>query len=220
MNPNEADWASVVSQGLPALAAILASAIAGLIQLWSKAGDRRHERILKAEESHREDVRLDEQRAREHIEGQRAAVKNFLHAVREQQSIALQNQAPFLEDLRDAKEKNIDAFEDRSWELEDHLWERTGNLAQVGRRKMLEAWEVMDSSVVDEGLRSVSNEIRQALQDATTYGDKHLFPGLRGLFSSESQDLEPLLHRLREASADLLNQHPGHPQPANRSQGK
>lgn len=209
MTSTETDWAAVVSQGLPALAAILASAVTGLIQLWSKSGDRRHERILKAEESDREDVRLAEHRIREHIESQRTAVKTFLHTVRGQQSAVLEAQGPFVEDFRDT--------EDESPHADSRLWERTANLAQVGRRKILEAWEIMDASLVDENLRSVSNEIRKALQDTLTYDDTQLFPGLLLPHSSNSQSLEPLLQRLREASADLLHRHPEHSQPENRS---
>lgn len=220
MTPTETDWASVVSQGLPALAAILASAIAGLIQLWSKAGDRKHERILKAEESHREDVRLAEQRAREHIESQGTAVKNFLHAVREQQSAALEARGPFLDEFRDETERRPGVFRAQPELFEGRLSERTENLAKVGRRKILEAWEIMDSSLVDEDLRSASKEIGQALQDIRNYDDGRLFPGLQIPLFRDSQDIEPLLHRLREASANLLKRHPEHPQPENRSHRK
>lgn len=206
MNPTGADWASVVSQSLPALAAILASAVTGLLQIWNKAGDRKHERKLKEEESRREDARLAAQQQTEHIESQRKAVRDFLHTVRVQQRTALEEQSVLLDELRKYESTRTaeDPLEPPTFSIHDNI----DNIAEIGRRKIIEAWEILDFSLTDKKLRLTSSEIGSVLHASWSYNETHLFPGLRIGYSSDSQDIEPLLQQLRDQSSTLVTDSP------------
>lgn len=185
------DWPTVVSQSLPALAAILGALVTGLMQNRNRAGDREHELAIKKADDEKEEARLKREERLEHVKNQREAVRVFLDTTRGLQAKSVERYGDFRARQRNG-DANFDFFED------------TYRAAVVARTEMVQAWEVMDATLSDESLRSVSAPVGRALQESLVYSGTDIGLATEDSWNNPHPSFEDLLSDLREASARLL----------------
>ncbi|MBD8029554.1 MULTISPECIES: hypothetical protein [Corynebacterium] len=189
------EWTEVVSQALPALAAIFGGLVTGGVQYINRNGDRKHERQLKKDEHAQEERRTSQERAYANIERQEEAVKRFLHMLREQQAAIAETRLTVRENRAD---EEYPTFEERL--KEEQI---VGEVAYIGRRKVIQAWDMLELVATDGSLKEVSATIGKALREDNRYSDTDIFPAADlGSHYPEPQ-FEDLLSDLREATARM-----------------
>lgn len=191
------EWTELVSQSIPALAAVLGGAVTGVIQFVNRKSERNYEEELKKEGLNQARSEAAQERKYIHVEQQKEAVRQFLLTLRDQQNKLIQARTY----IREQKEEK---------ELKGHdiallEWEVARETLPTCRQTVIQAWDQLELVATDKHLKDASNAVGKALLEPEAYSDSHIFPGLGNAGQEPPVPFEELVSDLRNATSTLYS---------------
>ncbi|WP_044027236.1 hypothetical protein [Corynebacterium glutamicum] len=189
------EWTELVSQSIPALAAVLGGAVTGGIQFVNRKSERNQEKELKKEELNHAKNEAAQERIHAHVEQQKQAVRQFLLTLRDQQNRLIEVREYIREQKEDKDLVGVDG------EKFEYMY--SYETACICRQKVIQAWDQLELVATDDLLKRASSAVGNALNDKQVYDDCDIFPGVRSSSKHPPKTFENLVADLRSATSNL-----------------